>query len=79
MSGTKRRVIIFEKESLLGCIGIVDDGERAVIRAYDSRCGVKDPQTVLSSASVSGFVKDEVRKTTERGWRVVYDGSPNFG
>lgn len=78
-SETKRRVVVFEKGDLLGCMSVADNGQTALVRSYDSRCGIKDAQAVLPSGAAAQFVAAELRTTVERGWRVIYDGEPNFG
>lgn len=75
----KRRAIIFEKRGLLGCIAVSDDGRDAHVASFDSRHGVKDAQAFVPSTMAPVVVALEVVKTLERGWRLVYDGEPNFG
>lgn len=75
----KRRVIIFVKGSLLGCIGLADDGAEAAVLTYDSRCGVKAARALLPSGAAAAFVEGEITKSESRGWRPVYDGAPNNG
>jgi hypothetical protein len=77
----KRRVIIFEmpEKNLLGCISITDYGTNTLIRSYDSRCGIKDAQAVLPSSSAWEYIAGELGTTIGRGWRMVYDGEPNYG
>ena len=75
----KRRVVIFEKGELLGCISLADDGRDALIRSYDSRCGQKSAQAVMPSGAAAVAFEREVAETVGRGWRVVYDGGPNYG
>jgi hypothetical protein len=76
----RQRVVLMEnKAGALGAISLAADAGQALIRSFDSRCGIKTTYAYVPAGDANAVVNANARRSTERGWRVFYDGAPNFG
>lgn len=75
----KRRVTLVEKGGMFGLLSLEKTSETTILTNYDPRGPTKYFRAFGDPDEAQRFFEESVATTRDHGWKVVWNGTPNWG